>query len=165
MKIKQDPITKLWCREDGAVLMPPTATKFRQFRWTFGSRTPDGYRQVRYRGKHYRVHQLVCRAFRGLAPEGKPLVDHIDRCRVNNSFSNLHWVSAKENNDNAGRVDESIERYGVRACEDKKAYMKAYNRSYWVSKYAKMKAQGFHYIKGSNGKWGWFPRVHKSEAA
>jgi len=140
MKIKQDPITRLWCRSDGAVLMPPTATKFRQFRWTFGSKTPQGYRSVRFRGKHYRVHVLVCRAYHGLPPEGKSCVDHIDRCRANNSPSNLRWVSAKENNDNADRVDKSVERYGVRACENKAAYMKAYIAAHREEHYARNKA-------------------------
>lgn len=42
-------------------------------------------------------HRLVCRAFHGEAPAGKPFVDHIDRNRKNNNVTNLRWVSRSEN--------------------------------------------------------------------
>ena len=151
LEMRRHPETGLWCREDGAVLLPPTGRKFKEFRRTFGTRRPDGYCQIRFRGKFYKVHQLVCRTFHGLAPEGRPFVDHIDRCKANNTPGNLHWTSAKENADNQDRVDQSIEKYGVRACDGQKAYEAA--------KYAKMKAQGLVKRKGPDGKWGWFPHL------
>ena len=154
MQIKQDPVTRLWCREDGAILMPPCC-KFPRFRWTFGYEQPSGYCVVGYRGKLRRVHQIICRAFNGLAPKGKPFVDHIDRCKTNNSQGNLHWVSAKENSDNADRIDQAFAKYGIRQCEDPQAYHKAYD----AVKYAKKKAQGLHFVKGPNGKYGWYPRI------
>lgn len=126
MRIKQDPVTKLWCRSDGAILMPPTGGHFKTFRWTFGAKSGKGYRQIQFRGEFYRVHQMVCRAFNGLAPEGKPFVDHINRIRDDNRPENLHWVDRKENNDNHGNVLNRVD-YGVRACDDLKAYRKAYN--------------------------------------
>lgn len=43
------------------------------------------------------VHRLVCEAFHGPPPKGRPQVGHIDGSRDNNSASNLRWVSAKEN--------------------------------------------------------------------
>lgn len=170
MKIKQDPITKLWCREDGAVLMPPSHRGGMHFRWTFGCETPGGYRAVSYCRKYHEVHRLVCRAFHGLPPVDKPFVDHINRIRHDNQSRNLHWVSRKENQDNADRVDQSIERYRVRECEDKKAYdkaykevhhkrLKAYSKAYWAAEYAKKRAQGLAHRKGPDGKWGWFPRI------
>ena len=150
MKIKQDPITRLWCREDGAVLMPPSKGRFKTFRWTFGCKLSNGYKAVQRRGKTYLVHQMVCRSFSGLAPIDKPFVDHINRIRSDNRPENLHWVDRKENNNNCSKVLNRAD-YGVRACEDKKAYMKA--------RCAKMKAQGLSYRKGPNGKQGWYPRV------
>lgn len=126
MKIKQDPITKLWCREDGKILMPPNGRAFKTFRWTFGSNDSYGYKQVSYRGKAYKVHQIICRAFYGLPSADKPCVDHINRIRHDNRYSNLHWASAKENSNNKGCVAQSIEKYGVRCCEDNKAYMRAW---------------------------------------
>lgn len=158
MQIKQDPITKLWCREDGAVLVPPSR-KFLRFRWTFGSSDRHGYRTVRYRGKLHRVHRLVCRAFHGLPPEGKPEVDHISRVPSANFASNLRWIDRKGNEANKDRVDLSVEKYGVRACEDKHAYASAYMKPYNAAKCAGMKAQGLVYRKGPDGKKGWFPRV------
>jgi len=165
MKIKQDPVTGLWCRSDGAVLMPPDGYRFKSFRWTFGSSDKYGYRQIRFRGKFYKVHRMVCRAFNGLPPADKPFVDHINRVKSANFASNLRWVSIKENAANADRVDRSIEKYGVRNCDDKQAYNKAHREShrekynaYWAAKAAKMKAQGFHYTKGPDGKYGWYLR-------
>ena len=160
MKIKQDPVTGLWCREDGAVLMPPDGYRFKSFRWTFGSNDRYGYKTIGFHGKYHKVHQIICRAFNGLPPTDKPFVDHIDRCKTNNMPSNLRWASSKENNDNKDRVDKSIERYGVRACDDRKSYQRAYD----ATKAAKMKAQGLHYCKGPNGKYGWHPRIRARAA-
>ena len=151
MQIKQDPITGLWCREDGAVLMPPSCRGGMHYRWTFGSRIPIGYLMIQYKGKRHLAHRLVCRTFNGLPPSDKPFVDHINRIRDDNRPSNLHWVDYKENEANKDSVAQSIEKYGVRCCDDPKAYDKA--------KYAKMKAQGLVKRRGPDGKWGWYPRI------
>lgn len=160
MKIKQDPVTGLWCRSDGAVCMPPNGRCFKSFRWTFGHKTVNGYKTIGFHGKYHKVHILICRAFHGLPPAGKLFVDHIDRCKTNNKPTNLRWASSKENNDNKDRVDQALERYGVRACDDRKSYQRAYD----AAKAAKMKAQGLHYCKGSDGKYGWHPRIHTKTA-
>lgn len=47
--------------------------------------------------KKCRSHRLVCRAWHGEEPDGRPYVAHGDGDRLNNHFSNLRWVSAKEN--------------------------------------------------------------------
>lgn len=41
--------------------------------------------------------RLICRAFHGEAPEGKPWVLHWDDDRTNNKAENLRWGDAKEN--------------------------------------------------------------------
>lgn len=164
MQIKQDPITKLWCREDGAVLLPPDGYRFKTFRWTFGSKHISGYLRVGHNGKSYKAHQVACRAFHGLPPEDKPFVDHINRRKDDNRPSNLHWVDRKENNDNTDRVDRAIEMYGVRCCDDKKAYSKAcygVHREERLALHnaycAEKKAQGLVYRKCSDGKQHWVP--------
>jgi hypothetical protein len=64
---------------------------------------PDkcGYPRIifRVRGKlqTHPVHRLVCRAFHGPAPDGRPEVHHIDRDRSNARADNLEWVSRSEN--------------------------------------------------------------------
>ena len=64
---------------------------------------PDGYRvcSTHYRGKkiNIRVHQLVAAAFLGERPDGF-VVDHIDRNRSNNHYTNLRYVSLSEQNKN-----------------------------------------------------------------
>ena len=63
----------------------------------------DGYRifSTHHHGKkiHVRVHQLVAKAFLGERPEGYVL-DHIDRNRANNHYSNLRYISLSEQNKN-----------------------------------------------------------------
>lgn len=164
MVIKQDPVTGLWAREDGAVLMPPSGTKFKKFRWTFGSKRYDDYRQIVYKGKHHLVHRIICCAFHGLPPEGKPEVDHISRIKSANFALNLHWADSRGNNTNRGYVDRSVEKFGVRECEDKKAYESAYMKPYNAAKRAKMNDRGLTQRKGPDGRWGWFPRIRKREA-
>lgn len=63
----------------------------------------DGYRifSTHHHGKKIngRVHQLVAKAFLGERPEGYVL-DHIDRNRANNHYTNLRYVSLSEQNKN-----------------------------------------------------------------
>ena len=183
MQIKRDPISRLWCRSDGAVLIPPTGIKFKKFHWTFGSTNSYGYKAIKSRGKNYYIHRIICCAFHGLPPEDKPEVDHINRIRHDNRPENLHWASSKENNDNQAKVYQALERYKVRACEDHNAYIRARyethgkryrklhrdeyaarSRAYGARKRAKMKAQGLTMRKGPDGKYGWYPRIRAQAA-
>lgn len=145
MKIKQDPITGLWCREDGAVLMPPTGRQYKSFRWTFGTNHGDGHHKIQFHGKHHLVHTIICRAFHGLTPEGKPFVDHINRIKGDNRPENLRWVSNKENCNNKDYVDQSAEKYGVRACENRRAYDRAYYEAYHEAHREEIKARNKAY--------------------
>lgn len=83
--------------EDGAVWST-------RGRWTdgaptrlAGTRRPDGYLQANCFRRPQLVHRLVCLAFHGEPPAGKPEVRHLDGTRDNNRPENLCWGSGSEN--------------------------------------------------------------------
>jgi hypothetical protein len=54
----------------------------------------QGYLHVGYRGKHIKVHTLVCIAFHGAKPDWASSVNHKDRNTLNNEPNNLEWADA-----------------------------------------------------------------------
>lgn len=73
-----------------------------------GSNSRFGYKYVTFyegsvkKERRY-VHRIVCEAFNGPAPEGKPLVLHGDGDKKNNVPSNLRWGTDSENKFDAVR--------------------------------------------------------------
>ena len=73
--------------------------------------------------KKYSVHRLVAEAFLP-KEEGRDFVNHKDRNRLNNHYSNLEWVSMAENN--CHRFDKSktsSKYYGVSWIKAKQKYV------------------------------------------
>ena len=167
MLISQDPVSGLWCREDGAVCMPPSRRGGRhakKYRWTFGHLNKSGYLVICHKRKLYRVHGIIARAFLP-NPDNLPTVDHIDRNPARNSVGNLRWADYKTQADNTGKVLNRTD-YGVRACEDKKAYLKAYRtanrerlKAHDSAYYAAQKAKGLVYRNCPDGRQHWVPRT------
>ena len=52
---------------------------------------------LQFRGRNYKIARLVCEAFHGPAPAGKPVCMHLDENSRNNRPENLAWGSQKEN--------------------------------------------------------------------
>lgn len=67
---------------------------------------------ILYRGKNYKIHRLVCEAFHGPAPEGKPYVLHADEDATNNRLENISWGSQKENLNASGFIEYCKSRTG-----------------------------------------------------
>lgn len=91
-----------------------------------GSKDHHGYMSVKYKGKNYPIHRLIAEAFIPNT-EGKPTVDHINRVREDNRVENLRWATHHEQRENSSGVLFRKD-YGVRRCDDKKAYTRAYSK-------------------------------------
>lgn len=69
-----------------------------------------GYKMISFgagisKNKNFQVHRLVAFAFVPNAdPKNKTYVNHIDGCKSNNHFSNLEWVTPKENIQHSHRM-------------------------------------------------------------
>ena len=57
----------------------------------------EQYVRVQIRGVKYSLHRLVCLAFRGPAPEGKPNACHLNDDVTDNRAANLAWGSVLDN--------------------------------------------------------------------
>lgn len=62
----------------------------------YGSLNQMGYRSVYQCGKRFRVHYLVCCAFRGQPPTPKHTADHKNGNRSDNRACNLRWATQRE---------------------------------------------------------------------
>ena len=93
---------------------------------------PTGYLFVMLykdgKGRHERVHRLVCSAFHGPSPEAKTDCNHLDGQRDNNLASNLEWCTRSENMLHATQVrgvnmnprpQHGSDRYCAKLDEDK----------------------------------------------
>ena len=126
IRIRMHPTLDILVREDGAVLS--MGKSGRHPNWSFGWDNGDGYRCVQHEGKTYKVHRLVCQTF-SRPVQGKTEVDHIDRDRSNNFASNLRWADDREQQFNTLKTDNVVKAFGVRACEDKRAWTRAYKQA------------------------------------
>lgn len=77
-----------------------------------GNKSPSGYMDIKLGGASYRQHRLAWLYVTGSWPKGE--IDHIDRDKTNNVFSNLRDVTASENVLNAPiRIDNTSGFKGV----------------------------------------------------
>lgn len=60
------------------------------------SKTDERFITV-YKKKTFKVARLICEAFYGSPPDGKPICMHLNENPANNRASNLMWGSQKEN--------------------------------------------------------------------
>lgn len=59
----------------------------------------------RFRGKTYKVHQLICEAFNGPKPDNCEVCMHLDEDYTNNRPENLAWGTHKENLNAPGYIE------------------------------------------------------------
>lgn len=158
--VRVDPVTGLRCRSDGAVYYPGSARH--SAGWDYGCAHPTGYRVIYFRHCLHLVHRLICRAFCGEPPAGKPFVDHRNRVRSDNRAENLQWATAKENRDNTADVEALLAQGRVRSCVDRRQYCRDRYasspnkvRACARERAAARRAAGYRYTKGPDGKHHW----------
>jgi len=83
----------------------------------------SGYTGVMLRRNKKNIHKTIHRLL-GLQylpnPNNKPCIDHINRNRIDNSLTNLRWVSYSENSKNKSSKKNSTSRFvGVRKVKNK----------------------------------------------
>lgn len=102
-----------------------------------GHRTANRYRELNYRGKHYKVHRIIWLIENGKWPSRD--LDHIDGNGLNNRISNLREATVIQNQANSKkRIDNSSGHKGV--TWDKE-------RGFW---YARMRVNGRRVYLGSS---------------
>mgnify|MGYP001354299060 CR=1 FL=1 len=81
-----------------------------------GKINADGYREVCFydnitkKSKYIKIHNLVATYFIGEKPNEKDMVNHKDKNRLNNHFTNLEWLSNQQNIEHAcGRKIQQID--------------------------------------------------------
>lgn len=80
----------------------------------------DGYVQISLFGKCYRAHHIIWLLMTGEWPQRSHDIDHINRNRADNRWSNLRLATRAQNNLNSfGRVDNTSGYRGVHPCRDK----------------------------------------------
>lgn len=62
-----------------------------------GVDSKEGRMILQFRGKTYKVHQLVCEAFNGPKPFPDAVCMHLDEDYTNNRPENLAWGTQKQN--------------------------------------------------------------------
>lgn len=103
---------KFAVRDNGSIMRYPKdgyEPNFNDNKWTFGKKDEKtGYMMFT---SAIRVHQVVCTAFHGPAPDEDMVVDHIDTNRCNNRPKNLRWVTRLEN-----ALNNPITRQKIKLC-------------------------------------------------
>lgn len=120
--------------EDGSIYN--TNKNFGANRFIVGSKSYEGYKQINTPEKSYKIHRIVCMAFKPI--EGKNTYDdykdlqvnHIDGNKLNNSVDNLEWVTQSENMNHAYKEDLNKKKRVVLQYENKEGDLGSFIREY-----------------------------------
>jgi len=95
-----------------------------KIRTFMSSKVRNNYQVICINNKSYSVHRLVAQYYIGKPPSKKHKIDHIDRNTLNNHYTNLRWVTDKENCTNR---DSGREKYKILQYDLDNNYIKTWN--------------------------------------
>lgn len=151
VETRKHPALPVWCSVDGDIIHVPCKNN-KTYRLTKGRLTPHGYLTVSVGDKPYFAHRLVAETFLENT-DNKPTVDHINRVRTDNRVRNLRWATHSEQRENSSQVLDATD-YGVRSCEDKKAYNNAEAKDWYKRHKEYRKEYMRNYYLTHKEKWG-----------
>ena len=121
-----------------------------------GSVYSNGYRYIQIKDKAYRCGRLAWFYITGEWPEA--YIDHIDKCKSNDSFANLRKASNSENQANRGAPSNNTSgTKGVRRDRDKwRAQIMVNGKSKNLGRYKTREEAMSAYAKAAEQAWGLF---------
>ena len=87
--------------------------KLKSGKISYGSKNESGYFGVSINNKWFRVHRLICMAFKPIDNYEDLVVNHIDGNRGNNNTDNLEWVTQSYNSKHSYKEKRNIFRRTV----------------------------------------------------
>lgn len=111
--------TEYLIREDGRVF----AIKGNKWMSTlFDGRYNFVWLWISKKRKKYYIHRMLCNAFIEKPDPSFSQVDHIDRDKLNNSLSNLRWVTSSQNSMNTSPISKTSNFRSVYFSREKKKW-------------------------------------------
>jgi hypothetical protein len=93
-----------------------------------------GYESIRLNKKTYSVHRLVAQEFI-LNPNNFPIVNHLDRNKLNNKITNLEWTNYLENNNHAIKTGKNTYKLPIRQYDLNGNFIRKFDSSIEASKF------------------------------
>jgi len=112
----------------------------------------NGYYRCGLKNGHEYLHRILCSIFKP-NPENKPMVDHINRNRLDNNLSNLRWVTESENANNIKRLGSIYVRKDRKRSPFRAEYSTGPRKSQRKQKHFRTRKEAEEFLKNIDYSW------------